>query len=333
VSGAGYFSIGYAATTPEEALGIWSLYHDWGVAEWDAENGTPWDTISPYPHHAVLAFVNTPFGQKRLKPEDVIPCYVHDSKWQFYAFRNRWQDANDIVISQLLERSHGYMSARADAKLVIQAHGKTMDWGYIPKPVQTFTPVSDGSAILSNGKTWLGIDFSGASGVDGLLVIAGPNSMRGDQSIEAGGVNYELKFLTDGKHPEAKAEGDTVVVGDQVISMADGELKLKVFAEPWTGPKVKAEAAPKNDTTPAPTPRPARPQVSEEERAEKAAAVRLSHAKKYLAVDKPKDAAKILTQILEKYPQTEAAAEAVALLATLDPDAGAPGEAPPTLPG
>lgn len=236
VSGSGYFSIGYEAVLPQQRLALWALYHQWGIKQWDEKNRTPFDTVGPYPHHSVLAFVNTPLGEKGVKPEDVIPRYVHDTKHGFFAFRNRWQDENDIVISMLTKRSPARFRHGPDRNLVIQSHGKKSEWGKIPTPATTFEPVSDGSAIIGNGQTWLAIDFSGASGADGLLVMVGEEAARGDQTIEAGGVTYQLKYLTDGKQPVAKAQGDAVIVGRQVISMQEGKLTLKEFAKPWSGP-------------------------------------------------------------------------------------------------
>jgi len=227
VSGAGYFSIGYESVLPEQRAGIWWWYHRY-VKDWDAANGTPWDTLSPYPHHSVLAFVNTPFGLEPVSPAESIPRCVRDTAHGFYGFRNRWQDEVDIVITQLTRRSPARFKHGPDKSMTIQHHGKKENWGSIPAEATHWQPGTDGSAIIGDGQTWLAIDFSGASGADGMLVMIGPGSDSG-RKVEAGGRTYVLKFLHDGPEPSPRAEGEQVVVGKQTIVMEDGKLVLGTF--------------------------------------------------------------------------------------------------------
>ena len=228
VSGAGYFSIGYAAVTPAERQGIWWFYHK-HIKAWDAKNGTPWDTISPYPHHAVLACVNTPFGTKPVNPAECMPRCVRDTKHGFYGFRNRWQDENDIVITQLARRTRHRFRHGPDRGMQIRHHGKKEAWGAIPGDASHWAPAADGSAIIASRTTCVAIDFSGASGADGMLVMTGPGSAPGDK-IEAGGRSYSLKFLTGGPEPTPRVEGDRLVIGKQTVAVQDGKLVLGTFA-------------------------------------------------------------------------------------------------------
>jgi len=230
VSGAGYFSIGYEAVLPEERAGIWWWYHHC-VKDWDEKNGTPWDTLSPYPHHSILAFVNTPFGLEPVDPAECIPRCVRDTRYGFYGFRNRWKDENDVVITQLTRRSPARFRHGPDKSMTIQHHGKKESWGSIPAEVTHWQPAADGSAILGDGKTCLAIDFSGASGADGMLVMTGPGA-EGHDKVEAGGRSYSLKFLTAGPEPTPRVEGDKLVIGDQTVSVRDGKLVLGKFAGP-----------------------------------------------------------------------------------------------------
>jgi len=230
VSGAGYFSIGYESVLPEQRAGIWWWYHRY-VKQWDEKNGTPWDTLSPYPHHSILAFVNTPFGLEPVEPAKCIPRQVRDTKHGFYGFRNRWQDENDIVITQLTRRSAARFRHGPDRNMTIQHHGKKETWGSIPAKVSHWQPAADGSAILGDGETWLAIDFSGASGADGLLVMTGPGAAEGE-TVKVGDRTYVLKFLTDGSAPKPRVEGDQVVVGKQTITMQDDKLVLETFDAP-----------------------------------------------------------------------------------------------------
>ena len=229
VSGAGYFSIGYESVLPEQRAGIWWWYHRY-VKDWDEENGTPWDTLSPYPHHSILALVNTPLDLDPVNPVECIPRCVRDTTHGFYGFRNRWQDENDIVITQLTRRSPARFKHGPDRSMTIQHHGKKESWGPIPATASHWQPAADGSAIIGDGKTCLAIDFSGASGADGMLVMTGPGSDQGE-TVEAGGRTYSLKFLHDGPEPTPRVEGDKVVVGKQTVTMQDGKLVLGTFAD------------------------------------------------------------------------------------------------------
>jgi hypothetical protein len=227
VSGAGYFSIGYASVLPSQRAGIWGFYHKY-VKDWDDKNGTPWDTISPYPHHSILAFVNTPFGIKPVNPAACIPRCVRDSRHEFYGFRNRWQDENDIVITQLVKKSPARFRHDPDRSMRISHHGKKSSWGSIPSKTTTWIPGADGSAIIGSDKGCVAIDFSGASGADGMLVMTGSGAPK-DGTLSAGGVKFSFKFLTAAAAPTPKVQGDKIVIGAQTVSFKDGKIVLGKF--------------------------------------------------------------------------------------------------------
>jgi hypothetical protein len=228
LSGAGYFSIGYAAVLPSQRAGLWWCYHQW-LKEHDDKAGTPWDTTSPYPHHAVLALINTPFGMEQVNPAEVLPRNVYDSKFGFFGCRNRWQDADDIIISQLTQTAKGFMKADAEKQMSVWHHGKREQWGGIPSKLDTVDLAADGSAILGGG-TFIGIDFSGASGCDGMLVTTG-----GEQGTKVG--PFTFKFLTNGQEPTPTEAGGVVTVGKQTVQLKDGKLVFGTWAGPWQGPK------------------------------------------------------------------------------------------------
>jgi len=230
VSGAGYFSIGYGAVLPKERAGIWWFYRKY-IKVWDDRNSTPWDTISPYPHHSILAFVNTPFDLKPVNPAKCMPRCVRDSVHGFYGFRNRWQDENDIVITQLAKRSPARFRHGPDRAMSIRHHGKKTGWGSLPADPTYWAPTSDGSAIVGSDKSCVAIDFSGASGADGMLVMTGSGAPR-DTTVSAGGTTFSFKFLTAGAVPTPKAQGDKVVVGAQTVSFKDGKIVLGKMADP-----------------------------------------------------------------------------------------------------
>ena len=224
VSGAGYFSIGYEAVLPAQRAGIWGFYHKY-IKDWDDKNGTPWDTISPYPHHSILAFVNTPFDLKPVNPAGRIPRCVRDSRHEFYGFRNRWKDENDIVITQLVRKSPARFRHGPDRSMRISHHGKKTSWGSIPSKATVWIPGADGSAIIGSDKSCVAIDFSGASGADGMLVMTGA-STPGEGTVSAGGRKFSFKFLTAATAPTPKVQGDKIVIGTQTVSYKDGKIVL-----------------------------------------------------------------------------------------------------------
>jgi hypothetical protein len=225
ISGAGYFAEGFGAVHDAQKAALLWLYET-HLAEADAAAGTPFDTVSPYPHHAILAFVNWPFGLKAANPAGSVPRAARDAKFGFYMFRNRWQDENDIVISIQTKGTRGWHKANTDGGIQVWGMGKKQKWGRVRGDVSDFKTAADGSAILAaKDGTGLAVDFSKASGADGMLVMTGPGA-PGDAKIEAGGTAFSFLFLTSGAKPTPRAEGDKVVVGGQTVSFADGRIVL-----------------------------------------------------------------------------------------------------------
>ena len=130
LSGAGYFAIGFGGVTPKDQAAMRWWYNRF-LRDADIANGTPYDTASKYPHLAVCAFVNWPMDVEERDPADVLPhCYV-DSSCGFYVWRNRWQDARDTVITLLSNRTEGYMTAKPDRALCLNAGGRHLKWGTV----------------------------------------------------------------------------------------------------------------------------------------------------------------------------------------------------------
>lgn len=239
LSGAGYFSIGYRAVTPDEQAGLLWFYKT-HIHAADEANKTPWDTPSPYPHHVILALVNTPFDLPPRNPAEVMPRNVRDTRHGFYGFRNRWQDENDIVISQLTRKSPARFAHGPDKQMAIWHHGKREAWGSIPASAKDWEPMADGSAIIGTANDWIAIDFSNASGAPGMIVATGSAAGPGGKTVTAGGTTFHFKFLTTGREPEPQVRADSVVIGDQTVSMENGKLRLGKTAGPWAGPSSSA---------------------------------------------------------------------------------------------
>jgi hypothetical protein len=171
-----------------------------------------------------------------------MPRQMRDTHWGFFAFRNRWQDENDIVISQLTQKTQAYAPHGPDKQMAVWHHGKRENWGCLPSKPTHWQPAADGSAIVGSGDTWVAIDFSGASGAGGMLVQVGGGAAG--KSVTAGGKTFCFKFLTSGAEPEPKVEGDKVVVGGQTVSFEGGKLVLGKIAGPWAPGKVTASVVP-----------------------------------------------------------------------------------------
>jgi hypothetical protein len=221
LSGAGYFAQGFGAVTDEQK-GAMLWFYNHHLEDADARAGAPFDTVSVYPHNAVLAFINWPFDIGERNPGEVLPRAVGDEKWGFYMFRNRWQDGNDIVISVQTRNTRGWHKANTKGDVSIWGLGEKTNWGRLRTDIERFRAAEDGSSVLCGADgTCLAVDFSKASGADAMLVMTGPGAPSGGH-ILAGGTEFAFKFLKAGTKPEPKVAGDRIRVGDQTVSF-DGE--------------------------------------------------------------------------------------------------------------
>jgi len=227
LSGGGYFAIGYAGVTPPQQAAM-KWYYNHFLAEPDARAGTPYDTVSRYPHVAVCALVNWPVDLKGRNPAAVLPLCYRDSSCGFYAWRNRWQDADDTVISVLSNRTQGYMAAKPDSGLCINSRGEHFKWGTVQEGPTRYwwtSPRGQSSSLTLADGTCFAVDFTGASGADVMLVTTGRAE---GQTLRLGGKTLTFFFPTAEKAPQVKAAGGTVIIGNQRVSLKDGNLALSV---------------------------------------------------------------------------------------------------------
>lgn len=230
LSGSGYFAYGFGILRDEYKPGmLW--YYNRFLKDRDVKAGALGDTCSVYPQLSVLSFINWPVGLQEEEPEKKWPRAFRDSKWNFYAWRNRWRDADDTVISILTRASKGFMGANGETTLSIVSCGKDLTWGTINKGfTDTFSPSPDGSTVLNTGDgSGLAIDFSGASGADVMLVQSGP-AAKGSGSLDAGGTAFRFLFLTKGAQPVPQVKGSTVVIGEQTVSVENNRIVLGKMA-------------------------------------------------------------------------------------------------------
>jgi hypothetical protein len=227
ISGGCYFGIGMGVATEEQKPALLWFYNHSGVREADQKGGFGIDAPGPYPHHSVVSFVNWPVGMQEKNPGEVIPHAYRDSICKFYAWRNRWQDADDVIVSILTHATKGNMGSKAENTLTIQTGGRKSKWGTISGGFTgEFAPKPDGSTILTTGDgSCLAIDFSGVSGAAAMLVMTGPGAPAGTV-VQAGGASFSFLFPAKGGAPTPQAQGDKVAVGGQTVSLDGKKIVL-----------------------------------------------------------------------------------------------------------
>jgi hypothetical protein len=227
LSGGCYFGIGLGVATEEQKAAILWFYNHSGMKEADARGGFGLDAPGPYPHHSVVSFVNWPVGMPEKEPGQVLPHAYYDNRWNFYAWRNRWQDRDDVIISILTHASKGNYGCKAENTLTVWGAGKRQKWGTVTDGFKgDFAPAADGSTVLVTGDgSSLAIDFSGSSGADAMLVMTGPGAPA-QGAVEAGGTRFSFLFLTKGAPPTPKAQGAQVIVGNQTVSFDGTKIVL-----------------------------------------------------------------------------------------------------------
>ena len=205
-------------------------YYTRFLREADAQRG-PCDTVSPYPHVAVCAYVNWPADLEARNPAEVLPHCYRDSSVHFYLWRNRWQDNNDTVISVLLTRTRGYvkaMDAKPDSALQLNTMGEHISWGTVNEGAPrhwSSSPRGTTSSLTTSDGTAFAVDFSGASGAEVMLVTTGKAD---GQAVNVDGKCLTFYFPTTKEPPAVKVEGNAVVVGKQRVTIEDGNLVLAV---------------------------------------------------------------------------------------------------------
>jgi hypothetical protein len=157
-----------------------------------------------------------------------MPLCYRDSVRGFYCWRNRWQDAGDTVITVLTRGSRGYMGSGAESQLRINRAGALTNWGSGLAGDTShwwMSPRGETSSLTINKKTMLGVDLSGASGADILLVT---NGKAEGATVKLGKQTLTFGFPTAKEPPTPVVEKDEVVVRKQRISIKDGNIHFKV---------------------------------------------------------------------------------------------------------
>jgi hypothetical protein len=203
-------------------------YYNRFMLEADTKAGTPYDTASRYPHLALCSLINWPLSIDEKNPAQVLPLCYRDTSCGFYAWRNRWQDGNDTVITVLTNRTEGYMGAKPDKSLYLNTMGKHVRWGTVKAgPTKYWWASARGessSLTLADGACFA-VDFTEASGSDVMLVTTGKAE---GQTVKLNGNVLTFYFPTAETPPKVTVKGDAAVVGRQRITLKNGNLMLAV---------------------------------------------------------------------------------------------------------
>lgn len=236
LSRGGQFVQGFGAVREAEKPAVlWCFNH---VVEPDQAKYT-YDTVSGYPHRALLALINWPTftGIQEKNPAEVLPKFHRDTAYDYFVFRNRWQDKDDTVVTALLNPPNSGIKPRG---VMIWGLGEKVE---LPAPmsatVRAVDASQDRSAILHADGFQLAVDFSKTSGAEVLVIAAGsgPVTLPAKGNSKGQATNVKLAgqdcvvftLAANGQHPEVKADGDTLTIGKQTAKLADGKLTLGVF--------------------------------------------------------------------------------------------------------
>jgi len=236
LSGAGYFSLGMGGVTEEQKAAM-KWYYDRFLLEHDVRNGTPYDTVSEYPHLAVCSFVNWPVGVEARNPAEVLPHCFRDTIHGFIGWRNRWQDTNDVVISVLLKPTKGYYETVPDGALKIMGFGRRFAWGNAAGDIGHWWQDERGTATVmttQGGST--AVDFTGLSGAE--LLLAGTRGGEGatfplavaepipGTPFRKPAPSLTVKCFPEGLAPTPTVKDGVVTVGKRTITVKDGNIVL-----------------------------------------------------------------------------------------------------------
>jgi hypothetical protein len=222
-------------------------------------NGKPsYDAIN-LPHRAVLSFINWPIGLAPKNPEGITPKTRGDKSRMGYCwFRNGWKDKDDIFVGvQMGSRGSGGGGGRGKGRggggggaedIAVWGLGERHAFGPISRhgAPDGYQGYQDGSGFVSSQETAVAVDFSRASGADGVVIVLGAAAasyrLTGNKqgkskftSVQLGGKPCGVLVLSaSGKFPDAVAGGDKLTVGDQTFTLAGGKFNMAKTAAAQT---------------------------------------------------------------------------------------------------
>lgn len=235
-SDGGYFSEGFGAIADKYKPGLLWMYNH----VFNADGKDTFDTYSNYPHRPMLALINWPTfsGVQEENPAKAMPLVTRDKLYDYFVFRNRFQDKNDLVTTVIAKLPDG----TKPRGIMVWGMGTRNELGENSRGgVSHFVAGADGSGLLTTGSTAMAIDYSKASGADGLIVTVGvagkgPSIDKNagakvqTSTHDVGGVAFTVVTLSaEGQHPQPKVEGKELVIGKQRVSYDGANLAMSVF--------------------------------------------------------------------------------------------------------
>ncbi|MEI7767100.1 MAG: hypothetical protein WCJ97_06645 [Phycisphaerae bacterium] len=231
ISHLGDFTQGMGAVKPEESEAVAWIYDKFVEASpkkiYNAE---------VYPHLAVYAFVNWP--AKTRDPDEVLPHVMVDDIHGYYVARNQWQDGDDVVMTTLLKRGpSGYKSGPVRSGTMVWGFGEKLNFGGLSGKTAHYRAAADGSMELADEKgNALVVDYSKASGAPALFAVfgdvkAGSGKKAVATPLTIGDKTVTILTLSSDEQPKPVAEGATITIGKQTLTVENGHLKLGVFGK------------------------------------------------------------------------------------------------------
>jgi hypothetical protein len=208
---------------PAEYAAALQWFYERFVKEADRKAGILYEPTA-YPHIVAATFVNWPDTLNARNPSEVLPHCYQDSHYGFYAWRNRWKENDDIIITALTQSAHGFMGAKADTAFQIRAFGQNFNWGTIPGAVALWGRSQNGRRSVLRFKEGqsVAIGFPKDGAPHALLVATGRH--EGEQ-VEVKGQTVTVKYLSQSPTSKIKVRGNRIKVGAYRLRFRDGILE------------------------------------------------------------------------------------------------------------
>ena len=245
----GYFSEGFGAIKDKHIPALLWTYENSFKDEkhlYDLRN---------YPHRTMLALINWPTfrGIKPKNPAEVMPLTSRDSLYDYFVFRNRFQDKNDIITTVLINQPKGTKPRNV---MVWGLDGMRINMSEPQRAaeVKDYVVYKDGSAVLSAGNFAMAVDYTGTSGADAIIVtteqkkeskgkdktskksqkppIAKDSKKASYTELELENTLMKVLVLSsENSLPDVSLDGSTLKVGDQKITYDQGRFRLATHGE------------------------------------------------------------------------------------------------------
>ncbi len=220
----GYVGQGFGAVPVNMQPALLWYYYKWIHTPTSAQ-GAPYE-VSKYPHFVVAAFVNWPVGTAPANPATILPHGYTDSIYGFYAWRNRWQNENDAVVTWLTQAAKGFMGAKPDSGIHVLSGATRYIWAHPAGKVlqQQHNERWNTSSLRLQQDITVGVDVSGKSGYDVLLLST--YSAEGEKFNLAGTDVYVKGIGANSKKIKTMVKDNVLHIGSQRISLKGNHFQF-----------------------------------------------------------------------------------------------------------